>query len=131
MDMMKIAAVSLLGAVALLIFKQYKPEWAVPTRLTAGVIMMALCLVGVGEIISFAEGLAAEGSMPSEVWRLILKGFGIAFITELASGICRDSGEASLSLWVETAGKITLLMLALPLIRDVMEAVKNLLGVGG
>ena len=131
MDTMKIAAVALVGAVALLLFKQYKPEWAIPTRLTAGLIMAGLCLSGVGEIISFADTLAGGDAMTSDMWRLILKGLGIAFITELASGVCRDSGEATLSLWVEMAGKLALLLLALPLIRDVMLAVKTLLGVGG
>ncbi len=130
MDIMKIAAIALVGVVALLLFKQYKPEWAVPTRLTAGLIMAGLCLAGVGEIISFADTLAGDDTLTSDMWQLILKGLGIAFVTEIASGICRDSGEATLSLWVEMAGKIALLLLALPLIREVMLAVKTLLGLG-
>ena len=131
MDIMKISAVALAGAVALLLFKQYKPEWTVPLRLAVGIFIAGLCLVGIRVIITFGNGLADDQPITSDMWRLILKGLGIAFVTEISSGICRDSGEATLSVWVEMAGKIALLLLALPLIQNVMDAVKTLLGVGG
>lgn len=130
MDMMKVTAVALMGTVALLIFKQYKPEWGIPTRLVLGVVLAGMLLAGAGEILTFAETLTGEDdSMPQSMWRVMIKGLGIAFVTEIATGVCRDSGEASLATWVEMAGKLALLMLAMPLIRDVLLTVKSLLGV--
>ncbi len=131
MDMMKVSAIALVGAVALLLFKQYKPEWGIPTRLVLGIVLSGILISGVGEIISFAEALIEGNTMTTDMWRLILKGLGIALITEIAMGICRDSGEGGLAAWVEMAGKTAILILALPLIREVMLAVKDLLGLGG
>ncbi len=132
MDMMKVAAVALVGTVALLLFKQYKPEWGIPTRLVLGVVLSGMLLAGVGEILSFTEALTeGDNPMPQSMWQLILKGLGIAFVTEIAMGVCRDSGEASLATWVEMAGKLALLLLAMPLIREVLLTVKSLLGVMG
>lgn len=130
MDLMKVSAIALLGAVALLLFKQYKPEFAIPVRLVLGIVLGALLLAGLGEILTFADTLASEDAMTSEMWRLILKGMGIAFITEIVMSICRDSGEAGLATWVEMAGKTAIVLLALPLIRQILMTVKELIGIG-
>lgn len=127
MDMMKVAALSLTGAVALLLFKQYKPEWGIPLRLVLGIALGGVILAGVEEILSFSAQLAAESPMTERMWQIILKAMGIAFVTETAAGICTDSGESTLAMWVEAAGKTALVLLALPLIKEMLAGVGELL----
>lgn len=132
MDMMRVTAIALIGALALLLFKQYKPDWGMPLRLVLGLVLGGLILSSVSEILSFARDLSGdESTIPDTIWQMILKALGLSFITELASGICRDSGEGSLAVWVEMAGKVALLLLALPLIKEVLLIAREFLGVGG
>ncbi|MBE6586031.1 MAG: hypothetical protein E7645_05835 [Ruminococcaceae bacterium] len=127
MDIMKTAALSLIGAVALLIFKQYKPEWSIPVRLALGVVFGGIILSGVGEIIAFASSLVGGNHVTSGLWLTILKALGIAFVTEIAAGICQDSGEGTMAMWVETAGKTALLLLSLPLVKEMLSGINSLL----
>lgn len=131
MDVTKVAAIAVMGVVALLIFKQYKPEWGIPTRLVLGLAMGAVMLSGVGEIVSFALEISEGQALTGDMWQTLLKALGIAFVTEIAMGICRDSGEGGLATWVEMTGKTALLLLALPLIKEVLSTAKTLLGMGG
>lgn len=127
---MRIAAMALAGAVALLLFKQYKPEWGIPVRLALGVLFFGMILSSAGEIVSFAETLTRDGgAMPGEIWQLLVKALGLSFVTEIASGICRDSGESGLATWVEMAGKMALLLLSLPMIREVLLMAKELMSI--
>lgn len=127
--MMSVAAMALVGAVALLLFKQYKPEWGIPVRLALGVFFLGMLLSSAGEITSFAEALTQDaGTMPRDMWQLLLKALGLSFVTEIAAGICRDSGEGGLATWVEMAGKTALLVLALPMIREVLLLAGDLMG---
>ncbi len=130
MNMMQVSAIALLGAVALLFFKQYKPEWSIPLRLIIGIALGGVFLSMMQEVISFINGrLLSESPAAESLWPVMLKALGISFVTEIAAGVCRDSGEGTLALWVESAGKMFLLILALPLVEEVLKVSGTLLGV--
>ena len=122
---------ALVGLTALLILRQYKPEWAVFIRIALTVVSMGILLSMVGTVISYVTDLAAGMSaLDRNTWPILLKALGIAFLTETAASICRDSGETTLAGWVETAGKLEILLLSFPLIRTVLDTVATLLGKG-
>ena len=131
MEGARIGGLALVGLVALLILRQYKPEWAVFIRMAVTVVSMGIILSMAGTVISYVTHLTTgPGALNEETWSLLLKALGIAFLTETAASICRDSGETSLAGWVETAGKLEILLLSFPLIRTVMDTVADLLGRG-
>lgn len=124
----RIGGVALVGVVALLLLRTYKPEWAPLVRMAVTVTALGLTLslgaTVVSSITSLAEGL---GGGEGESRDVLLKALGVAFLTETAASVCRDSGETGLASWVETAGKLEILLLSLPLIHSVMETVTTLL----
>lgn len=126
----KICLGSLLSLSCLLILRQYKPEWAPYLRVGAVLCFAAAALSAAAGLLSELDGLFG-GTLPDEPRTVMLKSLGLCLLTECTAGICRDSGEASLAGWVEYAGRLELLMLAVPLIRAVMETVAFLLGTGG
>jgi stage III sporulation protein AD len=132
MDGTKIGALSLLLLVALLLLRQHKPEWAPLLRMAGAILFGGFLVASVGEAMGVIRSLApgGGGALPEETWAILLKALGLAFLTEITAGICRDSGEAGLASWVEMAGKMEILLLALPLVREVLGAVSSLLGGG-
>lgn len=131
MEGARIGGLALVGLTALLILRQYKPEWAVFIRIAVTVVSMGIVLSMAGTVISYATDLThGMGALDGNTWSLLLKALGIAFLTETAASICRDSGETSLAGWVETAGKLEILLLSFPLIRTVLDTVAALLGRG-
>ena len=129
-NMMQVSAIALLGAVALLFFKQYKPEWSIPLRLIIYIVLGGVFLSMVQEVISFINAsLLSESSVAENLWPVLLKALGISFVTEIAAGVCRDSGEGTLALWVESAGRMFLLILALPLVEEILKASRTLLDI--
>ncbi len=131
MEGARMGGLALVGLTALLILRQYKPEWAVFIRIALTVVSMGIILSMVGTVISYVTDLAAGMSaLDGNTWPILLKALGIAFLTETAASICRDSGETTLAGWVETAGKLEILLLSFPLIRTVLDTVATLLGKG-
>lgn len=114
---------------ALSVLRSYKPEWAPFLRLSASVVLL-------GAILSLAAGVLSDmttlldDALPADTRRILLRSLGLAFATELCAGICRDSGETALAAWVETAGRLEILVLALPLVRAVADTVAELLSAG-
>ena len=129
MGWVKIGGIALTGLSALLILRAYKPEWTVFLRMAVTVVSLGLVLSLAGTVMdSITELTAATGALDGESWTILLKALGLAFLTETAASVCRDSGEAGLATWVETAGKLEILLLSFPLIRTVMDTVADLLG---
>ena len=129
MGWVKIGGIALTGLSALLILRAYKPEWAVFLRMAVTVVSLGLVLSLAGTVMDSVTDLtAATGALDGESWTILLKALGLAFLTETAASVCRDSGEAGLATWVETAGKLEILLLSFPLIRTVMDTVADLLG---
>ena len=128
MDAVKVGGLALVGLTALVLLRQWKPEWAVFLRLAVTVVSLGVILtLLVGSFSYLRELTAGLGGDPTGMWEILLKALGIAFLTETAAAICRDSGEGGLAGWVEMAGKLELLLLSFPLIRTVLDTAVALL----
>jgi stage III sporulation protein AD len=129
MEWARIGGVATVGLTALLILRAYKPEWAPFLRMAVTVVALGLTVALASTVLTYITDLAsATGALEGEEWSLLLKALGVAFLTETAASVCRDSGETGLATWVETAGKLEILLLSFPLIRTVMDTVTELLG---
>ena len=128
MDAVKVGGLALVGLTALVLLRHWKPEWAVFLRLAVTVVSLGVILtLLVGSLTYLRELTAGLGGDPTGMWEILLKALGIAFLTETAAAICRDSGEGGLAGWVEMAGKLELLLLSFPLIRTVLDTAAALL----
>ena len=85
------------------------------------------CLTLLSPVLGWMRELAAAGGM-SDRLSLLLRGLGVALLTQICTDVCRQSGEATLANGVEMAGKAELLLLCLPLLRELIEAAQGLLG---
>ena len=129
MEWARIGGVATVGLTALLILRAYKPEWAPFLRMAVTVVALGLTVALASTVLDYVTDLAAAtGALEGEGWSLLLKALGVAFLTETAASVCRDSGETGLATWVETAGKLEILLLSFPLIRTVLDTVTRLLG---
>ena len=54
---------------------------------------------------------------------IILKMIGVAYICQFSSDICRDAGYNAISTQVEMAGKISLILLSIPVLMSVIDLV--------
>ena len=81
---------------------------------------LALAISGLGEtareLISIGEDFGV-----SETVRLALKALGIGYVFGIAADLCRQLGEPGLGQAAETLGRIELVLLSLPLVRELID----------
>ncbi len=125
--MIKIIAVSVISVVLIQILKQYKSDYVILLKLAVIAVLTFLLLntFSLSEIkFSFLSEL--DSQTPS-YFPIILKTLGIVIITQLASSVCKDSGEETLSLITELVGKISILITSIPLIETLYSILKGYL----
>lgn len=92
------------------------------------------CMAGVAAmsylrpVLDFLSSLENLGGLDGDLVALLLKAVGIGMISEIASLICTDSGNASLGKAVQLLGSAAILWLSLPLFSALMELLQAILG---
>ena len=58
---------------------------------------------------------------------LIVKIIGIAYVTQLASEICKDAGQGAVALKVELAGKALVMLMTMPVLSQFLQVIIEIL----
>lgn len=118
--------VGVLGAVLAMTLRQQHPSLGFAAAAFAGAIVLRFALDRLQDAASVFSQLAAYAQLEGKQTQLILKLLGVSLIVELAAQVCRDAGEDGLALHIETAGKMTLLLLSAPLLLRIAALVLEL-----
>lgn len=127
MEILKIVGVGLIAVIIIMILKQYKPEFAIYASIATGIIMIMLVIDKLTGIITLLSNLSNQASINNEFILILLKLTGIAFLTEFAVSICKDSGEAAIASKIDFAGKIIMVAISIPIIAGLLELIIKIL----
>lgn len=127
MDIIKIIGIALISLIIIIILKQYKPEFAMYASLIAGAIIILMSITRISGIITLLQNIASKTSVNGEFLSILIKITGIAFLTEFAVSICKDSGEAAIASKVDLGGKIIIIAISIPIISTLLETVVKIL----
>lgn len=105
MDIIKIIGVGLIALIIIIILKQYRPEFVIYVSLVAGALILMLVMDKIGAVIDLLTTLSSKTAINNEFLVLLIKITGIAFLTEFAVSICKDSGEAAIANKVDLGRK--------------------------
>lgn len=127
MDMMALAAVGVTAALCGVVVRQKAPELAAVLTLTACVLLLWNTLPLLETIRDVLTELADLAELSPTILRPMLQTVGLAVVTRLASSLCRDAGEGSIAAFLEIAGAAAAVLVALPLLKMVLQLVLALL----
>ena len=125
-DSFKICAIGIVFALICVLIKNHRGEFLIPTRLASIVVIFSVSIVLISPIIRFLNGIMGQ-TLPIEYMEIILKTLAIAYMTQISSELCKESGENSIAFCIETVGKIEIIILGLPLINNIISISKELL----
>ena len=127
MDIFKIIGVGIITAVTALIVRQIKPEVSVIITISGGIIMLLMLVQSLTTIFSAFNSIVEKSGLTSGLFSTILKIIGVGYITEFSANLCYDSGANSIADKILLAGKIVILVLAIPIVTNIIEIISGLL----
>lgn len=128
MSMITIVGIAVLAAAFSVILKQKNPEYALALSLTAGVIILAMIISAAQPLFDRMRSLLDASGTKADYVQILFKTLGLCFITQIACDACKDLGETAIATKVETAGKIAVLMVSLPLFDEILTIAGRLIG---
>ena len=129
MNICAIAGLTLSAAVAAVSLKKHLPEYSVIINIIAGIILSIAILTEISPVLNKINNIMSFAKIPGEYAMILFKSLGICFAVQFAADSCRDAGENSLASKVEFAGKIGILITALPLFETIIQTSLNFIGI--
>ena len=129
MELVKVCAFALMGVLLALQFKGGKQEYGIYLGGSIGGcgIFLHPFLYGTGKKKQLM-GLWQQLSGGQSYLTLLFKVVGITWISELVSGICKDSGYSAVASQVELFGKIAILFAGMPIFLALAETIAGFAG---
>ena len=128
MDLMvKVAAGAITAAVLGVVLRKNTPELALLLALAAGLWMVALVADGLGAVVALMEELTSLAGLSEELLEPVVKTVALSILTRLTAEVRKSAGEGGVAAFVETAGTVLALVVALPLVRAVVLMMTEML----
>ena len=127
MDIIKIVGIALIALVIIILLKQYKPEFAIYISILTGILILILVMDKLSGIINLIKSIVNQSYINTEFITLLIKITEIAFLSEFAVSICKDSGEAAIASKIEIGSKIIIITMAIPILSSLLELILKLL----
>ncbi|MBR6613534.1 MAG: stage III sporulation protein AD [Clostridia bacterium] len=127
MDIFKILAFTLVALVVILIVEKTNKEIGILLVLVASICVFLSVFMSVKEIIIVLKKLADGAGINHAYLELLLKVTGIAYLVEIVKNVCMDAGNSTLASKTELAGKVSIAILAIPLITNVVSLIGSVI----
>lgn len=107
--------------------KEQKPIFAFLLVVFVGAIIFLFLVDQIYEVIRMLEKIAVNANINMIYIETILKIIGIAYIAEFGAQITKDAGQGAIASKIEMAGKILIMVMAIPILTVIIETVIELL----
>lgn len=107
--------------------KSKSPEFSSLISVALGLTVIALCVGKLKVIVDNLRGITDSIDIDKTYINILIKLIGIAYICEFAAGISKDAGYGAVASQIELIGKLTMLMVSLPILMQLVESIAGLM----
>ncbi|KAB3537377.1 stage III sporulation protein AD [Alkaliphilus pronyensis] len=126
MEIFQIVAIGIIATVLAVLIKNQKPEIGIYVSIVTGFIIFLFVITKLQAVLQVLGQLANKISIEDIYLSTILKIVAIAYIAEFGAQICKDAGEGVIASKIEFAGKILIMVMAVPILVTLMEVIINM-----
>ncbi len=120
MNLFSVCGFLLVALCVNLLLRRFAPEFAPLTVAASGLLLAVYFLREAANTVQTLIGIASQNGL-GDWFNLLLKALAVAVACQLTSSLCRDCGESALAEKAELAGKLAILALTLPVVRQLLE----------
>ena len=122
--------VGVLGIIIVILalqLKNIKSEYSVVIMIVGCVIIFFYSISGIIKVVEILKKIINDTGINDEQIIILLKIMGISYIAEFVSDIAKDSGYSALSNQIQIYGKITILVVSVPILESLINCLNVLL----
>ena len=126
-----VLGIAIVAVAACVLLQKTNTEFSMAVALITVILIFLFVLSSFTPILKTLEYWMNEFHLNNVYFMTVIKTLGVCYLTQLASDTCKDAGYVSVASKVELAGKVTILLLALPLFENLLSLTQELIRLGG
>ena len=126
MSIFAVCGAAVMTAVLALMIRRESPHSAMLLSIASGTVILLSVLRNIPATLSGINAVVAEAGIDSSQLMILIKVIGICFITEFTCDCVTEAGMLSLSTNISFAGKIIVVLTALPLFEQIITIIREL-----
>ena len=126
-EIFKILGVAIVTAIAAILLKGTSPELSFITTIAGIIVILLLIFHSLKGVLNIFQIITSITGVENGLIKLLLKIVGVGYITEFGAGILNDFGSSSIADKVVLGGKISIVLLSLPILQGMLQLVAQFL----
>ncbi len=126
-DIIKIIGVAFVTAISAVLLKGTKPELSFAVTVTGIIVILLFLIDAMQTTVGIFAKITQLTGVENGLIKVLIKIVGVGYLTEFAAGILNDFGSNSVADKVVLGGKITIVVLSLPVMESLLTMVRGFL----
>lgn len=128
MEIIKIGMLGVAGVMLALQFKSGRPEYALYLGAAICLVIFTFSVNGLQVLLERIRELQGALSGNTDYLGFLFKAVGITYVCEFCASICKDAGYGAVAGQIEIFGKLSVLLMGLPVLVAVIENINAIAG---
>ncbi|MEY8322782.1 SpoIIIAC/SpoIIIAD family protein [Lachnospiraceae bacterium 54-11] len=128
MEIMKIGILGVAGVMLALQFKSNRPEYGLYMGAAICLVIFAFSVSGLKALMERMGVLEEYLSGGGKYLGFLFKAVGITYVCEFCASICKDAGYGAVAGQIEIFGKLSILLMGIPVLVAVIENISAITG---
>ena len=127
MNMIQVGILGVTGILLAAQLKQEKSEVAIYLSIAISLLIFFGILDSLKVLVVTVREISSYIQIDTSYILTLMKMLGITYIAEFSSGLCKDAGYAAIAGQIEMFGKLTILVLSLPILLALLRTIQEFL----
>ncbi len=126
-EFLQVASAAVIIAMLAVTLRDIKKEYAVILSVVGAVLLLVWGISRIEPITQKISELIELSGIDKEYSEILFKALGISISTRLGHDICCDAGESAIAAKVDLCGRVSLLLISLPLFEKLLTLAGEIL----
>ncbi len=126
-EIWKIIGVAFVTAISSILLKGTKPELSFAVTVTGVIVILLFIIDSLQSTVGIFMKIAELTGVENGLMKILIKIVGVGYLTEFGAGILNDFGSNAVADKVVLAGKLTIVVLSLPVLEGLLTMVRGFL----
>jgi stage III sporulation protein AD len=127
MNIIQVAVLGVVGILFAVYLKQEKGEVAIYLCVVVSLLIFFGILDSLGVLVDTIREIGSYIQIDVSYIGTLIKMLGITYLAEFSSGLCKDAGYQAIAVQIELFGKVTILVLSLPILLTLLRTIQEFL----
>ncbi len=127
MSFFKIICAVVVGVLLAIKLKSINSPLWVYLSLALSIFVLFYILNRLSFVLDFLDDVMGDIGLESGYFEILIKIVGISYLCEFASNICRESGFIAVAGQIEIGGKMTMMVMSMPILIAIVETITSVL----